>query len=233
MRKGNLRLPRRFIAKFRAVMYRLSRHGRKFCAKILIVVGITIILLIFFTAARFRKLTAELALGIASDTMTTAINDTVSELMADGTVGMMELVTFEKDNNGSIAALSTNMEEINLLQAAITNAVIKRFSETDIMTVSVPIGSVTGTALLSGRGPRIEVKLLSVSNIKTSFRNEFTSAGINQTRHRVFMDVEVTFGVVLAGYEEWETIVTEVGVAETVIVGGVPETYAAVCQPIG
>jgi sporulation protein YunB len=174
----------------------------------------------------FRPIVVELALSEASDNITVVVNDTISELMLDGSLDYTNLVTLEKDNSGNVTALMTNIANINLLQAEITNSIVNHFSDSDITAVNVPIGNLIGGALLSGKGPWITVDVLSVTNVKTSFKNEFTSAGINQTRHRILMDVEVTVGIIVGGYRQWENVLTEVNVAETVIVGNVPGTYA-------
>ncbi|MGM9522095.1 MAG: sporulation protein YunB [Oscillospiraceae bacterium] len=176
--------------------------------------------------SHFRPMVVEMALATATDDITLAVNNTVSEKMSELNISYENLVTLEKDNSGHITALVTNIANINILQSEITNAIVEHFAETDITSVSIPLGNLIGGTLLSGKGPRITVDILSVTNVTTSFRNEFTSAGINQTRHQIMMDVEVTLGILLAGSSETDTVLTEVSIAETVIVGTVPNTYA-------
>ena len=105
--------------------------------------------------------------------------------------------------------------------------IVRRFADEDMTRVSIPVGNLLGGTLLSGRGPRLKLDILSVTNVVTSFRNDFTSAGINQTRHRIIMDVEVTLEVMLGNERGTDTVNTEVNVAETVIVGAVPNMYAS------
>ncbi len=204
---------------------RLRRGGgRKIVALGLILLSV----LICAAAATIHlgPMIVELALATATDDITIAVNETVVEVMEDGGLGYDSLVRLEKDSQGCVTALITNTAGINLLHAKITNAIVERFANTDITRVSIPLGSILGGAVFSGRGPRIPVDILSITNVDTSFRNEFSSAGINQTRHQIILDVDVTLGILLPGETGTDRVLTEVSIAETVIVGGVPGTYA-------
>lgn len=149
---------------------------------------ICIISFLIFSMIKLEPLVAELALSSVTDTITIAVNEVISEKVIDGTIKYDDLVSLEKDSDGNITALITNMSNINALQAEITTAVAELFKDTGETVVSIPLGNVIGGAVFSGKGPNISVKVLSVSNVNTSFRNEFTSAGINQTRHQIMME---------------------------------------------
>ena len=187
----------------------------------LLLVGVGVIIM------KLTPTIAELALATATDDITIAVNETVAEILSDGEIDYSKLVTLEKDETGNITALVSNVANINILQARITNAVVRRFADSDITTVSIPVGNLIGGALLSGRGPRLKLDILSITNVTTGFRNEFTSAGINQTRHQIIMEVEVSLEVLLGPGSSTDRVLTEVSVAETVIVGSVPGTYAS------
>ncbi len=169
----------------------------------------------------------ELALATATDDITLAVNGVVAELTDQGELEYGSLVTLERDGTGAVTALIANSAKINALQAKVTSSIVRRFADEDMTRVSIPIGNLLGGTLLSGRGPRLRLDILSVTNVVTSFRNDFTSAGINQTRHRIIMDVEVTLEVMLGRERGTDTVNTEVNVAETVIVGAVPNMYAS------
>ena len=81
------------------------------------------------------------------------------------------------------------------------------------------------TLLLAGRGPCLRVRMQSVGTATARFDNQFSSAGINQTRHRIILDVDVHVSILLPGLTTYTKVSNEISVAETVIVGGVPETY--------
>jgi sporulation protein YunB len=170
---------------------------------------------------------SELAISTATDVVTYAVNEAIDQRMGDGSMDYDKLVTLEKTETGEISALVTNMSRINSLQSAIVNDVIKRLSDTESTTVYIPLGSVLGGTLLSGSGPNIKAKIVSVTSVRADFKNEFSDAGINQTRHQIMLNVSVTVGVLVPGCETQEqTVKVAVCIAETVIVGSVPDNYA-------
>ena len=107
----------------------------------------------------------------------------------------------------------------------IADDILERLSEVSSSELSIPVGTLTGSSLLAGRGPSIHVRMQAVGSAKASLRNAFTSAGINQTRHQVLLDVSVTMSILLPGFITDAQVTSEIAVAETVIVGGVPNTY--------
>ncbi|MGX8699564.1 MAG: sporulation protein YunB, partial [bacterium] len=175
-----------------------------------------LILFLLLLLVRLTPLVVELALASATDTVTVTVNEVITEKIAEENVLYSDLVSLEKDGQGNITALVTNMAGINYLQSEITAAVVRRFAESDVTSVRIPLGSLLGGTLLAGHGPSLRFDILSVTNVFTAFKNEFSSAGINQTHHRIVMEVEVTLGILLAGYtNRRESITTEITVAET------------------
>lgn len=191
------------------------------------VLAAAVLLVILISYGTLSTVIVDLAVSEAYDNITYTVNEVLAEEVIAETIDYNDMVSLLTDNNGNITALVTNMANVNYLQAKITNAIVKKFAESDVTKVEIPLGSLFGNAFLSGHGPRISANILSVTNVNTTFRNEFSDAGINQTRHRIMMDVDVTLGILLAGYQNrWDTVTTEITVAETVIVGSVPNTYA-------
>lgn len=186
------------------------------------------IVLIAYVISNIGSMVVELAIAEATDVITITVNDVITEKVMDGEVDYSDLVTLEKDSEGNITALLTNMANVNYLQSDITREVVKRFTDKDVTRVEIPLGTLIGGTLLSGKGPKISVDILSITNVSAQLRNEFSSAGINQTRHRMIMEVEVSLGILLAGYRDrWDRVDTEITVCETIIVGRVPNTYAS------
>ena len=188
-----------------------------------------VFLLVFAAAAslvtaRVDRLVTQLALSNTSDIVTGVVNNTIAAMMTEGRLDYGELVVLEKDEAGRITALVSNMAKINALQAEITNAVIGALGGKEYIEIDIPLGNVLGGALLSGRGPMIPVRILALPNVRTEFVNEFSGAGINQTRHQIMLSVTVSLSVLLPGKAADLTVATEVSVAETIIVGEVPDT---------
>ena len=117
------------------------------------------------------------------------------------------------------------MAEFNRLQAAITQDVLTRLDQVSDTDLTLPIGTLTGSALLVGRGPSVRVKMQSVGSCSAHFENQFDQAGINQTTHRILLCVDVSMSILLPGFRTSTEVSNSFSVAETVIVGAVPDTY--------
>lgn len=117
------------------------------------------------------------------------------------------------------------MAEFNRLQAAITQDILTRLGETADTNLSIPLGTLTGTPLLAGRGPRFTVRMETVGSCSAHFENQFDQAGINQTTHRILLNVDVSVSILLPGFKTYASFSHAFDLAETVIVGAVPDTY--------
>ncbi len=213
------------MGRWRRIVWELRRRKAGIGLTLL---GAGILVIALFTTVTLPPAVTELALAAATDDITIIVNDVVSEILEGGELDYEKLVTLERNEQGAVTALIANSANINALRAKVTNAVVERFADTDLTRISIPMGNLIGGTLLSGKGPRLKLDILSVTNVVTSFRNEFTSAGINQTRHRIILDVEVSLEVLLGPDSGTDSVLTEVIVAETVIVGTVPDAYAAI-----
>lgn len=174
---------------------------------------------------RMHPLLVNIATARASNTVNRIIVAAVSDALRDGKISYDALVTLEKDANGRVTALKSNMAEANRLQSDITDDVLQRLNDTATRELNIPIGTLTGSALLAGRGPSLSVMMQTVGSCTAEFRNEFSTAGINQTKHEILLDINVNISVLLPGFRTSTKVSNTVAVAETVIVGDVPETY--------
>ena len=135
------------------------------------------------------------------------------------------MVYFEKDLNGRITALKTNMSEVNRLKTSVLMRINDEVLTLDESSLGIPLGSLILPEFLSGRGPYIPVKILTIRNSEASFDSNFTEAGINQTLHQLIMELSVDVTVLVLGETNSFTVNSHVVVAETIIVGHVPDTY--------
>ena len=149
----------------------------------------------------------------------------VNEAIATGDIDYGNLVSFEKDFDGRITALRSNMAEVNRLQNEIADDVLQRLSQVSTSELSIPLGTLTGFSLLAGRGPSLKVRMQTVGTTTAAFRDAFTAAGINQTRHRIVLQLDAYMSILLPGFSTYTKVSNEITVAETVIVGSVPESY--------
>lgn len=153
------------------------------------------------------------------------INDAIDSQIETGNIQYDRIVYFEKDLNGRITALKTNMSEVNRLKTDILNIINDEILAMDTTDLGIHIGSLILPEFLSGRGPAIPVQILSIRNSDGSFSSNFTEAGINQTLHQLSMQVSVDVSILVLGKAESFTVSSQVVVAETIIVGQVPDTF--------
>ena len=185
------------------------------------------LMLLFLAARQMGPLLEQLATAKVSNAVTGIVSEAVYEAIESGELQYESLISFEKDNEGGITAVHSNMAAFNHLQAEILSTVLTRIGQVSARELSIPIGSLTGSALLAGRGPRVTVRMESVGSSEANFHNAFTSAGINQTKHQIILTVDVDVSILLPGFTTATEVSNSFIVAETVIVGAVPETYTS------
>ena len=153
------------------------------------------------------------------------INDAVAAQIAAENIEYDRIVYFEKDLNGKITALKTNIGEVNRIKTDTLNTINDEILDIDHSDLGIPLGSLFLPEVLSGKGPQIPVKILSIRNSDGYFESSFTHAGINQTLHQVHMFVLVDVAVLVLGRTMIFTVESDVVIAETIIVGDVPDTF--------
>ena len=154
-----------------------------------------------------------------------AINAAIADQIAEGEFDYDRMVTIEKDANGNVAAIRTNIGELNRLKTSVLQRMDEELEQLSMEQLGVPIGSVLLPELLSGRGPLVPVRVLAVRTSDASFRNSFQSAGINQTLHSIYIDIHVCITILTWTGTSEINVDSAVVAAETVIVGTVPTTY--------
>ena len=175
--------------------------------------------------SRYRDVIRDLAETQVKNTTSDLTNDAIAKQIAEGVIQYDRIVYFEKDLDGRITALKTNMSEVNRLKTDILNLINDEILALDTSDIGIPLGSLFLPELFSGKGPAIPVRILSIRNSDATFVSKFSQAGINQTLHQLTMVVSVDVAVLVLGQTSSFTVNSEVVVAETVIVGDVPSTF--------
>ena len=186
---------------------------------------VAVLLLFLMLRSRYRDVIRELAQTQVKNTTSDLTNDAIAKQIADGIIQYDRIVYFEKDLDGRITALKTNMSEVNRLKTDILNIINDEILSLDTSDIGIPLGSLFLPERLSGKGPAIPVHILSIRNSDAIFSSGFSQAGINQTLHKLTMEVSVDVAVLVLGETSSFTVTSEVVVAETVIVGDVPNTF--------
>ncbi len=202
-------------------MSRLLRRGIYF---LLTAAVISISGLIFFRY-KFNKPVRELAQAQVVNVTSDLINDAIDRQIEVGDIQYDRVVYFEKDLNGGITALKTNMSEVNRLKTNTLNLINDEILALDQTDIGIPAGSLFLPEFFSGRGALIPVQILAIRNSDAYFESDFTQAGINQTLHKLNMHVLVDVSVLVLGQASSFTVSSEVVVAETILIGDVPNTF--------
>ena len=191
-----------------------------------ILAALLILSVLFFSArGKYRDVVSDLAKTQVMNSTSDLTNDAIAKQIALGNIAYDRIVFFEKDLDGRITALKTNMSEVNRLKTDILNIINDEILALDTADIGIPIGSLFLPELFSGKGPAIPVHILSIRNSDANFVSHFSQAGINQTLHRLNMKVSIDVAVLVLGTTSSFTMESEVVVAETVIVGDVPQTF--------
>ncbi len=201
---------------------------RRFVKKLLLRLGVLLalclaVLLIFRTLC--KDTLRELAQTQVKNATSDMANDALSNLLEQNAIAYDRIVYFEKDLNGKITAMKTNILEVNRLKASILALINQRILEMDTSRLGIPIGSLIFPEVFAGKGFLIPIHILSIRNSDASFSSSFRQAGINQTLHCLTMEVSVDASTLVLGKIEQFTVTSQVAVAETIIVGDVPDTF--------
>jgi len=203
------------------------KHRRKINAKarltiILIIVTITVIM----TNAFIRDIMGSSARIQAQNMFTESLSESMDELMANE--HSFNLTNVKTNETGEIVSIQTDTAGINRLKAQVSELMVQKLGEMERHPVTVTIGSLTGIELLAGLGPQIELRFELRGGIKTDIVSEFTETGINQSLHRINCVVSADYYIILPGHRFEANLSSTVPLAESVIVGKVPDAYTYV-----
>ena len=191
----------------------------------LLVLVVSAVGLLLLFRWEYQSVMTSLAQTQVKNATSDLINDAIERQISSGTIQYDRMVYFEKDLGGRITALKTNMSEVNRLKTDLLNLINDEILAMDFDQLGIPIGSLVVPEFFSGKGPEIPVRILTIRNSEASFFSEFSEAGINQTMQKLNMQVNIDVAVLILGSVEEFTISSQVVVAETVIVGQVPDMF--------
>jgi sporulation protein YunB len=156
------------------------------------------------------------------------VNGAMAREMERGGVSYDELVLVTRNGAGEVTSVQTNMAGIGRLQTRLTRTVLDEAAGLQSSRIHIPLGTVFGNQLFAGRGPAVSVGLVPVGSVETRLYHQFLSAGINQTLHRIVLEADMRIQTLLPGYTVTTDTKTGYIIAETVIVGQVPEAYTQI-----
>ena len=136
-----------------------------------------------------------------------------------------ELFTIEKDNQGNITMIKSNIIPINEIISDVAVKIQNEIDNRGRENIEIALGSFTGFKMLAGRGPGVKIRISSIGSVETDLKSEFSSQGINQTLHRVYLQVKCKVNILKPIDNIEREITNQVLLVENVIVGNIPSTY--------
>lgn len=217
-RRKRIHLPKKVCGKFKNI----PPNKTKKLAKFLII--ITVMLITFISILKsIEPIVDTICKDKAKSVATIICNEESTKIITN--YKYEDIITVHRNNEGKIEMVQSNIVPINYIISDVAEKIQKRIEETRSEWTQINIGSFTGSKLLSGIGPNIPIKLSLVGNVETDLRSEFKSQGVNQTIHRIYLQVDCKINILTPYKITAEKISNQVLIAENIIIGDVPETF--------
>ena len=155
-----------------------------------------------------------------------ALEETVRQELEQMDLSYGRLVRVSREE-GRVVSLETDTVLLNQIKSRITQAAVRKMEKLSDYRLTVPLGSVSGIDLFSGEGPKVRFLLQPQTAVESQILQQFQSAGVNQTQHRIYLQLDVEIEAVIPGFSAKTSVQTQVELAQTVIVGEVPQFYAS------
>ena len=201
-----------------------ARVRRKKWMRRMLLVALLLTALLLLIDQNFRPIVFSLAEARCAAMATRALNGALTEAL-DGGINYEDLMNVRMDEKGQVALLSANTMRMNLLADRAGDAALRKLEAVSNQQVSVPLGAALGMTLLAGSGPGIPISIVPIGSVQTNFETEFEACGINQTRHKVFLQLSASIRIVIPTGAKTTNVTANMLVAESIIVGKVPESF--------
>jgi sporulation protein YunB len=153
-----------------------------------------------------------------------SINQAVAELV-EGKINYEDLMDVQLDNQGKITMIQANTIMMNELASAVALEIQDELKKGKTSSAYIPIGTALGSPILAKYGPKLEVSTEPIGTISVNFKTKFESSGINQTRHRIYLEAKTQVKVIIPLITSTKEIKAQIPICETIIVGDVPNSY--------
>ena len=171
-----------------------------------------------------KKMTAVQAAYIANS----AIDRAAAEVLSEEDISYSDLIRLNTLSDGTVSSMTANIREMNRFKTNISKAIQQKLLDYCEREIAIPIGTLTGIDLFTGRGPCVRMKIQLYGNVTSNLRSKFEGAGINQTRHQIICDVKVGVSAIIPGCSSYTEVENSFTVSETVLLGRVPESFTNV-----
>ena len=183
---------------------------------------------VLYAEKNLTRVVLSLAQAQARAMAVQTLNEAAAELLSSGEVTYDSLMHVTMDEQGQVRLIQANTPEMNRLASRVSLLAQGHLQEKRDQMVKVPLGSAMGMTIFAGAGPTIQVRVLPVGSVHAQFHTDFQTAGINQTRHRVSLALTAQVQLVIPTGAQTVEVTTQVAMAESIIVGEVPDTFTDV-----
>lgn len=200
---------------------------RKFKIKPVVIFSLIIVVFFYLLSYIFDKRIYQGVLELSKTTVTAratdVINETSTELFSSK-FKYNEMVIINKDKDENINLIQVNTAALNEFTSELSTEANKRLLDMGKIPIKVPLGWITDNSVFYNSGPKVSVKVVPVGNIKVSYESKFEDAGINQTRHKIYLNVEANVKIVMPLHSEEMLISSQIPICETIVIGKIPST---------
>lgn len=201
-----------------------AKAKRRRAARRLLLALLVLAALLLVMERNFKPLVFSLAEARSAAMASQALYGALAEATEDG-VTYGDLMSVHMDDQGQVALLSANTMKMNRLADQAGEAALRRLENMSSQRVSVPLGAALGMTIFAGSGPGIPVSIVPIGSVATEFATEFEASGINQTRHKVYLKLTASIRIVIPTGAKTTRVSANMLVAESIIVGNVPEGF--------
>ncbi len=195
--------------------------------RILLIAAVIAALLFLLLERNLEGVILDMAHARAEAMAVEYIHEAIQSVMGNS-ITYEDMISVRTDGQGRVTMLQANAVRMNELATAAALQAQARLESAEAQSVGIPLGSALGIPFLSGLGPKIWVRVLPVSAVSAAFSTEFESAGINQTRHKIYLSLHTSVRLVIPSSARQVSLSSQVLIAESIIVGAVPDSYVQV-----
>ena len=203
--------------------YAAKAKGRRIRRRLMLF-ALLICAVMMMMERNFKPLVLSLAEARSAAMASQVLYGALTEAIEDG-VTYEKLMNVHMDDRGQVALLSANTMAMNRLADRAGQAALRKLGDMNSERVSVPLGAALGMTILAGSGPGIPVSIVPIGSVATEFATEFEACGINQTRHKVYLQLTASIRIVIPTGAKTTQVSANMLVAESIIVGSVPEGF--------
>lgn len=181
---------------------------------------------VFMFQKNMKPIVRTFALTKANNLTTVTVNNTINSILSSGEIHYNDLVDIEYDSQGKISAVKTDSIAMNMLKTVVSVNISEALGGIEETSISIPVGTLTGSSFLTGLGPSVKMRTSLSCSCSIEVKNSFEYSGINQTLHKILLEVTAFVYVISMGEAVSTQVFTAIPVAQTVIIGEIPEIYA-------